>query len=62
MMLYLIASLLIFTILILDITAIDNDILNDSDDKEELSIYPVIMPMIVPAKNEVYLCTSVDLR
>ena len=28
---------------------------------EELSMYPVIMPMIVPAKNEVYLCTSVDL-
>ena len=32
-----------------------------SADSEELSIYPVIMPMIVPAKNEVYLCTSVDL-
>ena len=32
-----------------------------SADSEELSIYPIIMPMIVPAKNEVYLCTSVDL-
>ena len=32
-----------------------------SADSEELSIYPVIMPMIVPAKNEVYLCTSIDL-
>ena len=30
-------------------------------DQENLSIYPVIMPMIVPAKNEVYLCTSIDL-
>jgi peptidylglycine monooxygenase len=31
------------------------------DDAEQLSIYPVIMPMIVPAQNEVYLCTSIDL-
>ena len=30
-------------------------------EQENLSIYPVIMPMIVPARNEVYLCTSVDL-
>ena len=30
-------------------------------EQENLSIYPVIMPMIVPAKNQVYLCTSVDL-
>ena len=28
---------------------------------EELSIYPIIMPMIVPATDEVYLCTSIDL-
>lgn len=28
---------------------------------ENLSIYPIIMPMVVPAKDEVYLCTSVDL-
>ena len=28
---------------------------------EELSIYPIIMPMIVPAQNEVYLCTSIDM-
>lgn len=30
-------------------------------EQENLSIYPVIMPMVVPARNEVYLCTSVDL-
>ena len=29
--------------------------------QEELSIYPIIMPLIVPAQNEVYLCTSIDL-
>ena len=28
---------------------------------ENLSVYPIIMPMVVPSKNEVYLCTSVDL-
>ena len=31
------------------------------ENQENLSIYPVIMPMVVPARNEVYLCTSVDL-
>ena len=31
------------------------------EEQENLSIYPVIMPMVVPARNEVYLCTSVDL-
>ena len=30
-------------------------------EQENLSIYPVIMPMVVPARNEVYLCTSVDI-
>ena len=29
--------------------------------KEELSVYPIIMPMVVPSKNEIYLCTSIDL-
>ena len=28
------------------------------ENQENLSIYPVIMPMVVPARNEVYLCTS----
>ena len=30
-------------------------------EEEELSVYPIIMPMVVPSKNEIYLCTSVDL-
>lgn len=34
---------------------------SDSSELENFSLYPVIMPMIVPAKDEVYLCTSVDL-
>ena len=28
---------------------------------EKLFIYPVIMPLVTPSKNEVYLCTSVDV-
>ena len=29
--------------------------------EESLSIYPAIMPMVVPSQDEVYLCTSIDL-
>ena len=28
---------------------------------EKLFIYPAIMPLVTPSKNEVYLCTSVDV-
>ena len=34
---------------------------NGCAEKEMLSIYPLIMPRLVPAKNEVYLCTYADL-
>ena len=34
--------------------------LNGSDE-EKLSIYPIIMPLVTPSQNEVYLCTSVDV-
>ena len=30
-------------------------------DDEKLFIYPAIMPLVTPSKNEVYLCTSVDV-
>ena len=29
--------------------------------RETLSLYPVVMPLIMPSKNEVYLCTAVDV-
>ena len=29
--------------------------------EENLSIYPVIMPLVTPTRNEVYLCTTVDV-
>ena len=37
------------------------DQLAKAKSKEELSVYPIIMPMVVPSKNEIYLCTSIDL-
>ena len=58
-------TILFLTIITAIITFADDKLPHSSEDndiiKEELSIYPIIMPMIVPAKNEVYLCTSVDL-
>ena len=30
-------------------------------DEEKLFLYPVIMPLVTPSVNEVYLCTSVDV-
>lgn len=36
-------------------------LLASSRGQEELSVYPIIMPMVVPSKNEIYLCTSIDL-
>ena len=35
-------------------------ILKDKDE-ERLFLYPVIMPLVIPSVNEVYLCTSVDV-
>ena len=29
--------------------------------EERLFLYPVIMPLVIPSVNEVYLCTSVDV-
>ena len=48
-------SLIVFLKIVLTVINVSNA------EQENLSIYPVIMPMIVPAKNQVYLCTSVDL-
>ena len=31
------------------------------EDEQELFLYPVVMPLVIPSINEVYLCTAVDV-